>query len=249
MQTKVKFYKNRVCINCLAGNLQNAKEVVEVLEGAGCVGLMSASFPTIAEGVKEVKSWLKELPCVSVGLGAGDPKYSLNAALIAAETDPGHVNQTFPYVGFTSGYFKAKNVQNTLINALVSPTGIVGKVRVATGPLSYKEKDGILDVESAIAMIMEMGGASVKFYPMNALEYIDEFRYIVKASVKMGLKLIEPTGGITADNLAIITAVALEEGMEQCMPHIYTSIIDKNTGLTRIDALKKIFADIKAIVG
>ncbi|MDR0484744.1 MAG: KDGP aldolase, partial [Alphaproteobacteria bacterium] len=136
-----------------------------------------------------------------------------------------------------------------LVNALVSPTGTVGKVKVSTGILSSKQNDGIIDVESAIALILDMGGHSIKFFPMKGLEHIDEFKYIAKTAASMGMELIEPTGGIDENNLMQIVETALNAGVKKCMPHIYTSIIDKDTGLTKLSSTKKIFNDIKAMLG
>ncbi|MDR0485078.1 MAG: KDGP aldolase, partial [Alphaproteobacteria bacterium] len=109
MDTKIKFYKDTIAINCLAKDINNAKEVVDSLEGHACIGLLSSDFNSVESAVAEVNKWLEVLPCVSVGLGAGNPSFSMPAALIAGETNPGHVNQTFPFAGFTAGYLKAKN--------------------------------------------------------------------------------------------------------------------------------------------
>lgn len=42
----------------------------------------------------------------------------------------------------------AKNCDYTMVNCLISPTGIVGKVKVSTGILSVEYKDAIIDVET-----------------------------------------------------------------------------------------------------
>lgn len=249
MQTKINFYKDTIAINCLAKDLENAKNVVDALDGNACIGLLSSDFASVNDAVIEVNKWLKELPCVSVGLGAGNPNFAVNAAKIAGETNPGHVNQTFPFSGFTAGYLEAKNANDTIVNSLISPTGTIGKVRVATGVLSSSQEGGIMDVESAIALILDMGAHSAKFFPMKGLDHIEEFKYIAKICVDMGMKMIEPTGGIDENNLVKIVEVALNSGIKKCMPHVYTSIINKDTGLTEIASIKKIYQDIKSLVG
>ncbi|MDR2008587.1 MAG: KDGP aldolase [Alphaproteobacteria bacterium] len=249
METKINFYKNQIAINCLAKDITNAIDVNNALQGHACVGLLSSNFDSVEAAVLEVKKYLEVLPCVSVGLGAGNPSFSNMAALIAGETDAGHVNQTFPFAGFTAGYLQGREAHKTIINALVSPTGVLGKVRVATGVLSSQVADGIIDVESAIALILDMGAHSLKFFPMGGLKHIEEFKYICGVAANMGMELIEPTGGIDEHNLMPIMEAALNAGVKKCMPHIYTSIINKESGLTEIAKIEKIYKDIRTLLG
>jgi uncharacterized protein (TIGR03581 family) len=46
------------------------------------------------------------------------------------------------------------------------------------------------------------------------------------------MTLIEPTGGIDLDNFGIILQSCLEAGVPRVMPHVYSSIIDPQTGNT-----------------
>ncbi|GJM78912.1 hypothetical protein HMSSN139_14080 [Paenibacillus sp. HMSSN-139] len=46
---------------------------------------------------------------------------------------------------------------------------------------------------------------------------------------------LEPTGGIDLANFEAILRIALEAGVPQVIPHVYTSIIDKATGNTRTE--------------
>jgi 2-dehydro-3-deoxy-phosphogluconate aldolase len=39
-----------------------------------------------------------------------------------------------------------------------------------------------------------------------------------------------------------VVETCLEEGVQQVIPHIYTSIVDKATGLTRTDQVKELIA-------
>nr|SUY83495.1 Protein of uncharacterised function (DUF1341) [Clostridioides difficile] len=83
-----------------------------------------------------------------VGLGAGDPNQSNMVSQISKELQPQHINQVFTGVA-TSRALLGQNY--SIINGLVSPTGKPGFVKISTGPLSSKEKDGIVPIETAIS--------------------------------------------------------------------------------------------------
>ncbi len=96
---------------------------------------------------------------LSVGLGAGDPNQSAMVSEISRQVQPQHVNQVFTGVG-TSRALLGQN--ETVVNGLVSPTGTPGLVKISTGPLSSRAPDGIVPIETAIALLKDMGGSSVK---------------------------------------------------------------------------------------
>lgn len=104
---QINFYRQRVAINVLAKDIANAKAIYEAAEGHAVIGVLSAQFATVEEGVPEVKRWMAEVPSISVGLGAGDPAQYYKAAMIAAHTHPAHVNQTFTGSGFAAGALAA----------------------------------------------------------------------------------------------------------------------------------------------
>lgn len=95
---KINFYRNRVAINVLAKDIANAREIFDAAEGHAVIGVLSAQFSSVDEGIQEVKRWMAEIPSISVGLGAGDPAQYYKAAMIAAQIHPAHVNQTLPIV-------------------------------------------------------------------------------------------------------------------------------------------------------
>ncbi len=245
---KINFYKGRVAINVLAKDKVNAKEVVGAIDGHVAIGILSKQFNNPEEGVLEVEKWLKEIPTISVGLGNGDPMQWEKAARIAAETDPGHVNQVFTGAPVAVGMLMAKNAENTMVNSLISPTGIVGKVKISTGPLSQNGEAGIVDVEAAVLMLKDMGVDAVKFFPMGGLKSIEELGAVAKACAKYNLALLEPTGGINLENFREILQVCLEAGCKRVMPHIYNSIIDKETGNTKIEDIKRLYEIIQELV-
>lgn len=86
---------------------------------------------------------------------------------ISKELQPQHINQVFTGIA-TSRALLGQN--DSIINGLVSPTGKPGFVKISTGPLSSKEEDGIVPIETAIAMMKDMGGSSVKFSQWEGLK-------------------------------------------------------------------------------
>ncbi|WP_418658025.1 KDGP aldolase, partial [Clostridioides difficile] len=49
------------------------------------------------------------------------------------------------------------------------------KLSKSIPPVGSKEKDGIVPIETAIAMMKDMGGSSIKFFPMGGLKTKDEY--------------------------------------------------------------------------
>ena len=134
-------------------------------------------------------------------LGAGDPKQWSVVADIAAQLDPGHVNQVYTAAGYTIGLLKGNGCNNTFVNALVSPTGIIGKVNISTGAESSNMVEALVDVDTAIMMLREVGVQSIKFYNIHGLKHIEELKEVARACVRVGMPVLEPTGGIGIDNI------------------------------------------------
>lgn len=237
MTGKIKYYKDRVAINLLAKDIENAVDVNRVLEGHGVIGVLSKNFKTVDEAVGYVKKMQEHIPAISIGLGDGDPNQWKMAANIAMATDPGHVNQVFSTAGYTQGLLKEAGANNTLVNALISPTGKVGKVKISTGPFSSKGT-AIVDVDDALLMLKDSNIKSVKFYHVQGTKHIDELKEVAEACVRIGIPVIEPTGGIDLSNIYEIVKVCVEAGCEKVIPHVYSGAIDKETGLTNLDIVK-----------
>jgi uncharacterized protein (TIGR03581 family) len=94
---------------------------------------------------------------------------------ISREVQPQHVNQVFTGVA-TSRALLGQNA--TVVNGLVSPTGTPGLVKISTGPLSSQAADGIVPVETAIALLKDMGGSSIKYFPMGGLKCREEYQAV-----------------------------------------------------------------------
>jgi len=241
-----RLYKNRVALNVLAKDIDNAKEVFEAAEGHVLVGVLSKAYPTAEEAVVAMKQYGEAIDeAVSIGLGAGDNRQAAVVAEIVKGYAGSHINQVFPAVGATRANLAGRD---SWINALVSPTGRPGFVNISTGPFSAaQEEHAIVPVKSAIALIRDMGGNALKYFPMNGLTREEELRAVAKACAEEGFAL-EPTGGIDMDNYEPILRICLEAGIPIVIPHVYSSIIDKETGKTNVADVKELLAITKRLV-
>ena len=245
MNLTPNYYKNRVALNVLAGSIQNAEDIYQAAEGHVVVGVLTKNYDTDEAAIEDMKrDHAVSQIGLSGGLGAGDPNQSAMVSRVSKVLQPQHVNQVFTGVG-TSRALLGQN--DTVINGLVSPTGKVGIVNVATGPKSSQKAAAEVPVATAIALLQDMGGTSFKFFPMGGLKHEEEFRAVAKACAAEGFNL-EPTGGIDLDNFEAILQIALDAGVKQIIPHIYSSIIDKATGLTRPEDVAKLWAITKRLV-
>ncbi|MFS7309443.1 2-dehydro-3-deoxy-phosphogluconate aldolase [Rahnella inusitata] len=246
MKLTPNFYRDRVCLNVLAGSKDNARDIYEAAEGHVLVGVLSKNYAGVASAVADMKEYAALIEnALSVGLGAGDPRQSLMVSQISAQVQPQHVNQVFTGVG-TSRALLGQN--DSVVNGLISPTGKAGFVKINTGPLSSKASDAIVPVETAIALLKDMGGSSVKYFPMGGLSTRDEFAAVARACAEQDFWL-EPTGGIDLENFEAIMEIALAAGVTKIIPHIYSSIIDSATGNTRPEDVKTLLASVKKLVG
>lgn len=241
----INYYHDRVCLNVLAGSLENAVEVYDAAEKHVVVGVLSSNYPTTEAAVEDMTRYFDALEGnLSVGLGAGNPNQWKVVGDIAKSIQANHFNQVFSAVGYTRANV---NNESSHINALVSPTGKPGWVKISTGPLSSHAEDAIIPVATAIAMIKEMGGNSLKFFPMGGLKAKDELIAVSKACAEADF-ILEPTGGIDLDNFKEIMEIILGAGVKKTIPHVYTSIIDKASGCTRTEDVKYLMDIIKELV-
>jgi uncharacterized protein (TIGR03581 family) len=238
------WYKDQICLNVLAKDIDNAKDVYKAAEGYVLVGVLSANYDSVASAVDEMKIYQNELDNnISVGLGGGNPAQWKMVADISGVIKPEHSNQIFSAVGYT----RAKLGDHGMINSLVSPSGTPGFVKISTGPLSSLEKPAIIPVETAIAMIKEMGGNSVKYFPMKGLLTKDEYIAVAQACAKEDF-MLEPTGGIDLDNFEEIVKIAMDAGVKRIIPHVYSSIMDEE-GKTKVTDVSILMKIIKKIYG
>jgi len=245
MKLTPNFYRDRVCLNVLAGSKENASAIYEAAEGHVLVGVLSKNYPDVATAVADMRDYAARIDnALSVGLGAGDPNQSAMVSAISREVQPQHVNQVFTGVATSRALL---GQHDTVVNGLVSPTGTPGRVKISTGPLSSQAPDGIVPVETAIALLKDMGGSSIKYFPMGGLKCRDEFIAVAQACARHDFWL-EPTGGIDLDNFSEILQIALDAGVRKVIPHIYSSIIDKASGDTRPADVRQLLDMTKALV-
>lgn len=245
-QLSPNFYRDRVCLNVLGGTKQNAVDIYQAAEGAVVVGLLSKNYPDVASAVEDMQAYAQLIEnAISVGLGAGDPRQSAMVNEISRQIQPQHINQVFTGVGPARALV---GQDNTVVNGLISPTGQVGMVKISTGALSSQQADGIVPVATAIAMLKDMGGNSVKYFSMDGLKYRDEYIAVAQACAANDFWL-EPTGGIDLQNFEEILSIALDAGVTKIIPHIYSSIIDKASGNTRPEDVATLLAMVKAKLG
>lgn len=237
------YLEERICLNVLANSVENAKECYEAAEGHVVLGVLSKNYATDEAAIEDMQRYQGATDnALSVGLGAGDPNQSQMVSRLSQVLQPQHVNQVFTGVGTARALL---GQTETVINGLVSPTGTPGLVNIATGPLSSQAAPGIVPIETAIALLKDMGGSSIKFFNMKGLTHLEEYRVVAKACAANDFYL-EPTGGIDLDNFAEILQIAVDAGVQKIIPHVYSSIIDKTTGDTKVADVKTLLDLMKA---
>lgn len=241
----LNFYKGRVCLNCLTNSIENAKAIYAAAEGHVAVGILSADYPDVDSAVEDMKRYQVAVDNnISVGLGAGNPGQWKAVAEISGQIIPKHINQTFT----AGGYTRAKTGPGPFMNSMVAPCGKPGYVKVSTGPLCRDEEPAVVPVKTAIAMAKEQGADSLKYFPMGGLKVREEYEAVAKACAETRFGL-EPTGGIDLYNFKEILQIAVDAGVEKIVPHVYSSIIDKETGATRIEDVERLYEIMKKTVG
>lgn len=242
----INYYNDRVCLNVLGGSLQNAADIYKAAEGHVEVGVLTADYETVEAAIEDMSKYMDVLEGnLSVGLGGGNPNQWRAVAEVAKEIKANHFNQAFCAVSATRA-----NVGNDEchINAMVGPSGTPGLVKISTGPLSREcAEPALVPADTLIAIVKEMGGNSLKFFPMGGLKVEEELKAVSEACARQDF-ILEPTGGIDLENFEEIMHIILDAGVPKVIPHVYSSIIDKATGNTRIEDVERLLAMVKAMV-
>ncbi|MCL2560507.1 MAG: KDGP aldolase family protein [Turicibacter sp.] len=245
MSKQPNYLNDRLCLNVLAGSVENAKECHDATDGHIVIGVLSKNYITDEAAITDMKTYIAATGnALSIGLGAGDPHQSAMVTRLAKTLQPQHVNQVFTGVAASR---EALGQNETVVNGLVSPSGRVGYVNIATGPLSSKAPAAEIPVETAIALLQDMGCSSIKYFPMNGLACKDEYVAVAKACAAADFYL-EPTGGIDLENFEEIVKIALDAEVPKVIPHVYSSIIDRETGLTRPEDVKALYEMMQKLV-
>ncbi|MGX6978414.1 2-dehydro-3-deoxy-phosphogluconate aldolase [Vagococcus elongatus] len=245
MKKTPNFYQNQICLNVLAHSVENARECYEAAEGHVVLGVLSKNYDTDDAAITDMRRYQEATDnALSVGLGAGDPNQSDMVTRLSEVLQPQHMNQVFTGVGASRAVLKQGE---TFINGLVSPTGKVGYVSITTGPLSSQIAPAEVTIEAAIALLKDMGGSSVKYFPMKGLAHVEEYKAVAAACAAHDFAL-EPTGGIDLENYEEILQIAVDAGVKKIIPHVYSSIIDKDSGNTRPEDVKQLFDITKKVL-
>ncbi|MFC6465254.1 KDGP aldolase family protein [Marinilactibacillus sp. GCM10026970] len=245
MKKEPNYLGDRLSLNVLANSIENAKACYEAAGGHILLGVLSKDYDTDEVAIEDMQQYIKVTDnALSIGLGAGDPNQSQMVSRLAGELQPQHVNQVFTGVGTSRGKLAQ---DQTIVNGLVSPTGKVGYVNIATGPLSSKGASVDVPIEVAITLLKDMGGSSIKYFPMKGLSHKEEYKAVAKACAENDF-LLEPTGGIDLENFEEIVEIALSAGVKKVIPHVYSSIIDSNSGNTRPEDVSKLYAIMEKLV-
>ncbi|STV31004.1 4-hydroxy-2-ketovalerate aldolase [Klebsiella pneumoniae] len=70
MKLTPNFYRDRVCLNVLAGSKDNAREIYDAAEGHVLVGVLSKNYPDVASAVADMRDYAKLIDnALSVGWG------------------------------------------------------------------------------------------------------------------------------------------------------------------------------------
>lgn len=242
----VQWMGGRLAVNVLASGAENASAVVDRAGQAVLVGVITKGL-TVDTAVSIVHDMQKRQIPVSVGLGAGDPHQWQAALEVSLTTQPAHLNQVFPTAAYALGRLdQVHGAGATVVNALISPTGKPGRVRLNTGPYSQAAPEAEVSVETAAALLRDAGIPSVKFFPVNGA--LDELAAMASAAVAFGIPLMEPTGGIDSSNLAAVTRTCLEAGCRYVVPHVYSAVVDRATGLTVPDRVVELVRILESLV-
>ncbi len=230
---------DKFLFNFLASSEKNAADIIEAGKGYIVPGIVSDKFHSIEAGAAMIKELKKTSPIVSVGLGGGgNPDNWRKVLEIAALSEPGHLNQPFETASYTKGFLDAKGLPNQIVNALVKPTGTVGKIQLSSGK--------ILDVTTFLEIALEQGIESIKMMPVQGKQHLEELIYLTSQASMLGIRGVEPAGGIDATNIIDIIEGVKNIDIEFFMPHIFGSTIDPVTGETIPGKVKEI---IEKVVG
>lgn len=235
----------KVLLNVQARSAEAAAEASGLLGAAVLVGVMARDFPRLEDGVNYVQTLHAQGVQVSVGLGDGSAEQWERALQLALRTKPHHLNQIFSAASLSQSLLRSLGAP-TLVNGMVKPAGQPGLVHIGTGPLSQLNGSATIPVQAALAILKETGVQSVKFFPIEGTGRLEELRQIARAVAEMDM-MLEPTGGITPENVAAIVGVCLEEGVQYIMPHLYGSLKNRHTGDLDMQKLETAYKNVQSL--
>ncbi|HAM80069.1 KDGP aldolase [Ornithinibacillus bavariensis] len=227
--------------NFLAKDQKNAEAVMEAGKGFVVPGITADKFNTVEEAAEKVKELKTVTNMVSIGLGGGGNTANWKKVLeIAAASNPGHINQPFETATYSKGYLDGNGTPKQLVNALIQPTGEVGKIKLANSGT-------ILAVEEFMEVATGLGIESIKMMPVKGTQHLEELIYVTKVASKKGIRGFEPAGGISASNIKEIIQGVKDIDIEFFMPHIFGTTIDKESGETIPEKVQEILNEVEGL--
>lgn len=101
----------------------------------------------------------------------------------------------------------------------MSPTGKVVCVNIAIRPLNRTAPNAAISIETAISLLKDMRGSSIKHFPMKGLAHKEEYVAVVKVCAEHDFAL-KPTGGIDLENFEEIIQIVADAGVKKVIPHV-----------------------------
>lgn len=233
---------NRALINIQCDSIEQCLEVKERYGDSFITGITASSFTEIEDGVALINKMHENKIKVSVGLGNGSAAQWSRALELAKSTNPVHLNQVYPASALSVGILQQLGY-STLVNALIKPTGRLGYVNIATGPVSERQEEAVIPIDTLAAILSEVGVKSVKFFPIDGMNRLDELNEVAIAVAKYDM-IMEPTGGITPENVGMIVKTCVEAGVRYVMPHLYSSLKDTSTGRLDMEKIDMAYQEI-----
>ncbi len=102
-------------------------------------------------------------------------------ARLSEVLQPQHVNQVFTGVGASRALLRQ---DETVINGLVSPTGKSWLCQHCDRSVKLGCAAAEVPIETAIKLLKDMGGSSIKYFPMKGLARKEEYQAVAAACAK-----------------------------------------------------------------
>lgn len=230
----------------------NARDLARELEYPVVACLVLKDHPDLVVVAHEAEQMLTLGSLfTSFALGDGDPQQWSRVLSVACEVPPHHINQLYPTAGYALGTLRSSGAGDTVVNALIEPTGRPGYVSISTGPFSAAGEKAIVPARTAMLLLKDAGVESVKYYPMHGLGALTEFCEIVRLAAEEGISAVEPSGGIDGSNIAKIIRSGLQAGRGKVhiAPHVFGAVNDKETKLTLPSRVSEIHRAIRKELG
>lgn len=218
----------KILINIQCFSVEQCLEARERYGNVFLTGVTAKSFSELEDGIRTVQALQEKGIRVSAGLGDGASTQWERALKLALSCNTEHLNQVFPAAALSQRLIDEKG-NRTIANALIKPTGRVGYVQIGTGPMSENE-EAVVPIRAAVAMLKETHVKSLKLFPVKGLQHLEELAEAARVAGEFDM-MIEPTGGITPDNVETVVRTCLEAGAKYVMPHLYGSLKDEKGSL------------------